>query len=70
MSVLRGSPRSSSLNTSGNRDIASGAVFEQENTADLPAATPFLSPRLFLSTGATAAAVAYDCSGVYLETDY
>ena len=47
-----------------------GAVFEQEITADLPANTQFLSPRLFLSTGATAAAVAYDCSGLYIETDY
>ena len=45
-------------------------VFEQEITADLPAATQFLSPRLFLNTGATAAAVAYDCAGVYLETDF
>ena len=48
----------------------SGAVFEAEITADLPANTQFLSPRLYLNTGATAAAVAYDCSGVYLETDY
>ena len=47
-----------------------GAVFEQEITADLPVNTQFLSPRLFLSTGATAAAVAYDCSGLYIETDY
>lgn len=51
-------------------DEVSGAVFEQEVTADLPAATQFLSPRLFLNTGATAAAVAYDCAGVYLETDF
>ncbi len=51
-------------------DEVSRAVFEQEITADLPAATQFLSPRLFLITGATAAAVAYDCAGVYLETDY
>lgn len=49
-------------------DEVSGAVFEQEITADLPAATQFLSPRLFLNTGATAAA--YDCAGVYLETDF
>ena len=48
----------------------SGAVFEQEITADLPAATQFLSPRLFMNNGATGAAVAYDCSGVYVETDY
>lgn len=51
-------------------DEVSGAVFEQEITADLPTATQFLSPRLFISTGATAAAVSYDCAGVYLETDF
>ena len=27
-------------------------------------------PRLFMNNGATAAAVAFDCAGVYLETDY
>ena len=47
-----------------------GAVYEREITADLPATTQFLSPRLYLNTGATAAAVAYDCAGLYLETDY
>ena len=47
-----------------------GAVFEQEVTTDLPATTQFLSPRFYLNTGATAAAVAYDSSGLYLETDY
>ena len=47
-----------------------GAVFEQEISADLPAATQFLSPRLYMNNGATAAAVAYDCSGVYVETDF
>jgi hypothetical protein len=51
-------------------DEVSGAVFEQEITADLPATTQFLSLRLFMNNGATAAAVAYDCAGVYLETDY
>jgi len=51
-------------------DEVSGAIFEQENIVDLPANTQFLSPRLFMNNGATAAAVAYDCSGVYLETDY
>jgi len=48
----------------------SGAVFEQEITADLPASTQFLSPRLFMNNGATAAPVGYDCSGVYVETDF
>jgi hypothetical protein len=42
----------------------SGATFEQEITGDLLAATQFLSPRLYLNTGATAAAVVYDCAGV------
>ena len=49
---------------------ASGAVFEQEITADLPATPQFLSPRLYMNTGATAAAVAFDSSGLYIETDY
>ena len=49
---------------------ATGAVYEREITTDLPATTQFLSPRLYLNTGATAAAVAYDCAGLYLETDY
>ncbi|MCF1710370.1 hypothetical protein L0V05_16290 [Tabrizicola sp. J26] len=44
-------------------------VFEQEISAELPANTQFLSQRQFLKTGATDAAVAYDCAGVYLETD-
>ncbi len=51
-------------------DEVSGAVFEQEITVDLPAATQFLSPRLFLNNGATAVAVAYDCSGMYVETEF
>lgn len=51
-------------------DEVSGAVFEQEITADLPANKQFLSPRLFMNNGAKVAAVAYDCSGVYVETDY
>ena len=48
-------------------DEVSGVVFEQEITADLPANTQFLSPRLFLNTDASAAAIAYDCAGVYLK---
>ena len=51
-------------------DEVAGAVFEQEISADLPAATQFLSPRLFMNNAATAAAVAYDCAGVYVETDF
>jgi hypothetical protein len=51
-------------------DEVSGAVFEQKITAELPVATQFLSPRLFLSTVATDAAPACDCAGVYLERDF
>ena len=48
----------------------SGAVAEATITTDMPAAAQLLSPRNYLNNGSTAAAVAYDCSGVYVETDY
>lgn len=48
----------------------SGTVAEATITTDMPAATQLLSPRNYLNNGSTAAAVAYDCSGVYVETDY
>ena len=51
-------------------DEVSGAVFDLEITADLPSNTQFLSPRIYMNNGATAAAIAYDCSGVYVETDF
>jgi hypothetical protein len=45
------------------------AILIDRNTGriELP---KFLAPRLFMNNGATAAAVAFDCAGVYLETDY
>jgi hypothetical protein len=48
----------------------SGAAVEFTITTEIPAATQLLSPRNYMNTGSTAAAVAYDCSGVYVETDY
>ncbi len=48
----------------------SGAVAEFTLTTDILAATQLLSPRNYINNGATAAAVAYDCSRVYVETDY
>ena len=48
----------------------SGAVVEAMLDTDIPAVTQLLSPRNYMNNGATAAAVAYDCSGVYVETDY
>ena len=48
----------------------SGTAVEFTITNDMPAATQLLSPRNYMNTGATAAAVAYDCSGVYVETDF
>lgn len=51
-------------------DEISGALFEQEVTADLPANTESLSPRLFMNNRAWTAAVTGDRSGGYLETNY
>lgn len=51
-------------------DEVRGAVFEQEVTTSPPAANQFLAPRLFMNNGTTAAPVAFDCSVVYLETDF
>ena len=48
----------------------SGVAIEFTISTDMPAATQLLSPRNYMNTGATAAAVAYDCSGVYVETDF
>ncbi len=48
----------------------SGAIAEVEIASNLPAAAQLLSPRNYMNNGATAAAIAYDCSGVYVETDY
>jgi len=48
----------------------SSAIAEVEITSNLPAVTQFLSLRNEMNTGSTTAAVAYDCSGVYVETDY
>ena len=50
--------------------VDAGAVAEARITTDMPAAAQLLSPRNYLNNGSTAAAVAYDCSGVYVETDY
>jgi hypothetical protein len=43
----------------------SGAAVEFTITTDMPANTQLLSPRNYMNTGATAAAVAYDCAGLY-----
>ena len=49
---------------------ASGAVYEQTFTTDIPANTTFLSPRNYLNNGGAAAAVIYDCCSVYIGADY
>lgn len=48
----------------------SGTVHESTISSNIPASTRFLSVRNYMNNGATAAAVAYDCSGVYIETDF
>ena len=60
--IIAAPPNGSSVWVRAVNEVT-GAVFKQEITADLPANTQFLSPRFYLNTGATAAAVAYDCLG-------
>lgn len=49
---------------------ATGTVFEHEATTNIPPNNVFLNLRNMLTNGTEALAVAYDCFGVYLETDY
>lgn len=48
----------------------SGAAVEAVLSSDIPGPAQLLSPRNYLNNGGIAAAVAYDCSGLYIETDY
>lgn len=48
----------------------SGDAFDAVLTTDIPATTTFLTPRNYLNNDTTAAAVAFDCAGVYIETDF
>ncbi len=48
----------------------SNRAVRRSTVADLPANIQFLSPRLNMNNGATAAAVGFDCSGLYLEVGY
>lgn len=45
-------------------------AFETEITTNFPSETVFLAPRIYLSNLGTAQAVAYDCAGVYLESEF
>lgn len=67
--TLLAAPNSSEIGVRVVEEV-SGAVIEVMLDTDIPAATQLLSPRNYMNNGATAAAVAYDCSGVYVETDY
>jgi hypothetical protein len=67
--TLHAAPNSSEIGVRVVEEV-SGAVVEVMLETDIPAATQLLSPRNYMNNGATAAAVAYDCSGVYGETDY
>ena len=52
-------------------DEVSGAVFELETTADLPAATQFRSHQLFMNNRVTAAGRSLAIvRGIFVETDY
>lgn len=63
------SPNGSSIGVRIVEEV-SGASAEYTLSTDIPAATTFLSVRNYMNNDATAAAVAFDCSGVYIETDY
>jgi hypothetical protein len=52
------------------RNETSGAETVVLVTTNIPGATQWLSPRLFLSNLATAAAVAYDCAFLHFWSDY
>ncbi len=67
--TLLAAPNSSEIGVRVVEEV-SGAVVETMLDTGIPAATQLLSPRNYMNNGATAAAVAYDCSGVYVETDY
>lgn len=49
---------------------SAGIAYEYEAATDIPTATTGLTVRNYMNNGGTAAACSYDCSGVYLETDY
>ncbi len=67
--TLLAAPNSSEIGVRVVEEV-SEAVVETMLDSDIPAATQLLSPRNLMNNGATAAAVAYDCSGVYVETVY
>lgn len=75
--VTRGRPAPAAAEHSNAAEVGirvveevSGAVVEYTLSTDLPPATQLLSPRNYLNNGGTAAAVSYDCSGLYVETDF
>ncbi len=67
--TLLAAPNSSEIGVRVAEEV-SGAVVEVALDTDIPAATQLLSPRNYMNNRATAAAVAYDYSGVYVGTDY
>ena len=67
--IIRASPNDTSVWVEVVNEI-SGAVFEQEITTNLPADNTLLTIRNYMNNGGAAASVAYECSGIYLETDY
>lgn len=46
-------------------DVADGTV-----STDIPASTTFLTYHNYMNNGGDASAIAYECAGVYLESDY
>ncbi|NCO87105.1 MAG: DUF2793 domain-containing protein [Rhodobacterales bacterium] len=67
--VMQCDPAASSVFFEVTND-ETGAVYAYEATADLPPAGQVLAPRLMMNNQLTAAAVAYECGGLLIETDY
>lgn len=66
---IMAAPNASKINVRVIEEV-SGNSMEHTITTNMPAATQMLSPHNHLSNLATAAAVVYDCTGLYIETDY
>jgi len=67
--TIAAAPNGSDIGVRAVEEV-SGAAVEFTITSDMPAADQMLSPRNYMNNGAAAFAVSYDCSGVYIETDY
>jgi len=65
---IHAAPNSSTIGVRVVEEV-SGATAEFTLATDIPATDQLLSIQNYMNNGATAAAVGYECTGVYVETD-